>query len=293
MARRWAVGIDVGGTWARGLALDARGGRRTRTRPAIRAVPGIVRRTLASLRLRPREVAVLVVAARGIWTPAERRRAARAMRSLASRVRVISDVEAAHAGALADRAGVLLLAGTGAIVLGRDARGRWRRAGGLGPLVGDDGSAFWIGREWLRAQAAAGALALARRLALGPDAVARIAALAPAVLRRARGGDPEARRVVGLAQAALAAMVARVARDLRLPAPFAVSWAGGLMADQHFRAGVWRAARRAGLRLRVEAPRESAVRAAARLATRLRDGAGSGAGHDQRAVTGGRRCQRR
>src|SRR3989304_4407417 len=46
--------------------------------------------------------------------------------------------------------GPLVPAGTGSIVIGRDARGRWARAGGLGPLLGDEGSAFWLGRGGVR-----------------------------------------------------------------------------------------------------------------------------------------------
>ena len=86
-----------------------------------------------------------------MWTAPERERARAALAPLAPTVRIMSDVEAAYLGALGTGAGVLLLAGTGSIALGRDAAGRWHRAGGLGPLLGDEGSAFWIGRAWLRA----------------------------------------------------------------------------------------------------------------------------------------------
>ena len=47
--------------------------------------------------------------------------------------------------------GVVLVAGTGSIAYGRDARGREGRAGGWGYLVGDEGSVVWIGTEGLRA----------------------------------------------------------------------------------------------------------------------------------------------
>ena len=147
----------------------------------------------------------LIVASRGVWTPAERSAEARRLRALGRHVQVISDTEAAYLGALGDTAGVLLLAGTGSMALGRDHRGRWARAGGLGPLLGDEGSAFWIGREWLRTSTRARDFLAARRLLRSPDPVARIAAGAPAVLRRARSGSsPAARAIVTRAQAALA-----------------------------------------------------------------------------------------
>lgn len=267
----WAVGCDLGGTTLRVLARDAAGRTRRLRRGAVavRALPTIVRAALRRWRLRPDQVGALVVASRGVWTPAERRAAAAALRGFARRVRVISDVEAARDGALGAAPGILLLAGTGSIALGRDRRGRLARAGGLGPLLGDEGSAFWIGRAWLPvARRRAGALAL-RRLALRPDAVARVAALAPAALRAARRGHPIARAIVAGAQAALAELVADLAARLRLRPPIAVSWAGGLLADARFRAGVWRAAREAGLRLAPAAPRGSALDAAAEMARGL------------------------
>ena len=267
----WAVGCDLGGTTLRVLARD-RAGRTRRLRRdavAVRALPGILRATLRRWGLRPSQIGALVIASRGVWTPAERRAAAATLRGLARRVRVISDVEAARDGALGARPGILLLAGTGSIALGRGRAGALARAGGLGPLLGDEGSAFWIGRAWLPiARRHADTLAL-RRLALRPDAVARVAALAPSALRAARRGHPIARVIVAGAQAALAELVAGLAARIRLRPPVAVSWAGGLLADASFRAGVWRAAREAGLQLAVIPPRGTALDAAAAMAQRL------------------------
>ena len=271
----WTVGCDLGGTTLRVLARDGAGRRRRLRRGAValRDLPGILRATLRRWRLRPAQVAALVVASRGVWTPAERRAAAVALRGLARRVRVLSDVEAARDGALGGAPGILLLAGTGSIALGRGRSGRLARAGGLGPLLGDEGSAFWIGRAWLPvAYRKAGALAL-RRLALRPDVVARVAALAPAALRAARRGHPIARAIEAGAQAALAELVANLAARLRLPPPVAVSWAGGLLADASFRAGVWRAAREAGLQVAIAPPRGTALDAALAMAETLRQGA--------------------
>ena len=106
----------------------------------------------------------------------------------------------------------------------------------------------------------------ARRFAKAPDAVARIAALGPRVIRLARSGNVTARLVVGAEAAALAWTLARVANALRLEGETAASWAGSLMGDDYFRAQVWRWARRQGLRVTPRAPRESALDAAARLA---------------------------
>lgn len=47
--------------------------------------------------------------------------------------------------------GVVLISGTGSIAYGRNDQGIEERCGGWGYLVGDEGSAFWLGAEGLRA----------------------------------------------------------------------------------------------------------------------------------------------
>ena len=64
-----------------------------------------------------------------------------------SRVLIETDAFIAYIGAAGIRPGVLLIAGTGAIVVGRREDGTTFRAGGWGPQFGDDGGGFWIGRE--------------------------------------------------------------------------------------------------------------------------------------------------
>ena len=64
-----------------------------------------------------------------------------------ARVRVASDARTAHLGAFRGEPGALLVAGTGAVALAVDLAGASYRAGGLGPVLGDEGSGGWIGRE--------------------------------------------------------------------------------------------------------------------------------------------------
>ncbi len=264
----WRVGVDLGGTWVRVVAFDA-AGRRYRFKgpsPGLHGLPALLGALWRGWGVTRARVDSLVVASRGVWTSAERTHHARRLRALAPRARVISDAEAAYVAALGTRPGVLLLAGTGSMALGRDATGRWARAGGLGPLLGDEGSAFWVGREWLRATMRPKTFLETRRILRSPDPVARIAALAPGVLRRAHAGSRLARRVIATAQTALAALLLDASRRLALREPIVVSWAGGLLEDGRFRSGIWRAARRGGLRVKPEPPRQSAVAAAARMA---------------------------
>jgi len=62
---------------------------------------------------------------------------------------VVNDVQVAFDGAFAGRGGVLLLAGTGSMAWAGDGSGADIRVGGWGDTFGDEGSAYWIGREAL------------------------------------------------------------------------------------------------------------------------------------------------
>jgi glucosamine kinase len=66
-------------------------------------------------------------------------------------VRATTDVEIALEAAFGAGEGLILLAGTGSAAFGRDASGRTARAGGRGPWLSDEGSAFDIGRRAIRA----------------------------------------------------------------------------------------------------------------------------------------------
>ncbi len=259
------AGVDLGGTWVRVSVSGAPPRAFRGPTPGPARLPALLEGLWRHWRLSRRDLGTLGVASRGIWTRAERQALARRLRRFAPRVVVISDVEAAYLAALGPDPGVLLLAGTGSIALGRDRRGRWSRAGGLGPLLGDDGSAFSVGRAWLRSDSVPPARA--RRLATAPDAVARIAALAPSVLRRARKRDRVAGQVVREAQLALADLVQAAAPRGRPSRGIRVSWAGGLLSTHEFRAGVWRELRRRGVRITPVPPRATAATPGAWLST--------------------------
>ena len=55
-----------------------------------------------------------------------------------------NDGETLLVGALEATEGYCLIAGTGSLALARDREGRTARAGGLGYMLGDEGSALWI-----------------------------------------------------------------------------------------------------------------------------------------------------
>jgi N-acetylglucosamine kinase-like BadF-type ATPase len=206
-------------------------------------------------------------------------------------VQVCTDLEIALDAGLGDGPGIVIVAGTGSAALGRGPDGRLVRAGGDGPWVGDEGSAFDIGRRGITAVARArdalapvtiladsipAALecpdwsALLERIAAGPDEV--FPRVFPLVADAAEAGDTPAREILFGAALSLSHLVLSVARRLEVAQQdFLVAEAGGVfgvspLLDQAFEALVHSAAR--GARCRpVEMP---PARAAARRAHRCR-----------------------
>ena len=69
----------------------------------------------------------------------------------ADRMLVTHDAAIALAGATGGAPGVVVISGTGSIAFGENARGETARSGGWGFVFGDEGSAFDIARQALRA----------------------------------------------------------------------------------------------------------------------------------------------
>ncbi len=72
-----------------------------------------------------------------------------------AQVQVTTDLELALEAAFGAAEGMVLIVGTGSAAFGRDASGKVARAGGRGPWVSDEGSAFDIGRRAVQAVALA------------------------------------------------------------------------------------------------------------------------------------------
>lgn len=71
------------------------------------------------------------------------------------RTTINGDMVIAHVGALSGRPGVMALAGTGSAILGIGPSGERVKVGGWGPVYGDEGSAYRIAQDALRAAARA------------------------------------------------------------------------------------------------------------------------------------------
>lgn len=59
----------------------------------------------------------------------------------------VNDVEIAWAAGHGLSEGIHLVSGTGSIAFGKDSNGNAARSGGWGPQCGDEGSAYWLGRQ--------------------------------------------------------------------------------------------------------------------------------------------------
>lgn len=177
-------------------------------------------------------------------------------------------------------AGILVISGTGSVVVGRTATGQTARAGGWGHWLGDHGSGYWVALTGLRAairaydrtgKPSAALRRLLRRLNLkSPEQLvdwvtgaskAAVARHADIFLRGNRG--------LALQAAALLAMdCAAVVRKLKLEAP-AVALAGGLLQNHRpFRTAVARRIRQTVPGARVELWRGETAVGALRLAGR-------------------------
>jgi glucosamine kinase len=204
-------------------------------------------------------------------------------------VSVTTDLEIALEAAFGSGEGILLLAGTGSAAFGRGANGRTARAGGRGPWISDEGSAFDIGRHALRAVALAEehrgpdtALSqrifkwhecrdwdpLLERIAKNPDEV--LPKTFPLVAEVAEAGDAVAREILAAAAASLASLVDSVANELGWrDRNFSIAKVGGVFGRSvFFDAAVESQLKKARPRARWVPVEISPAEAAARMAVR-------------------------
>src|SRR5205085_10696076 len=107
----------------------------------------------------PREqVAAVAAGLAGMHVPADYERFTALVGRLlsAGRVRIYNDGAVALAAATGGREGIVVVAGTGSIAYGADRSGRSLRSGGWGYIIGDEGSAYAIARQALRAASCTG-----------------------------------------------------------------------------------------------------------------------------------------
>lgn len=254
----------------------------------------LVEGALADLGIGAGEIAAAALCVAGIRSEADRkvwRRIVRKTARLRCPVALTHDAAAALAAGSADETGAVVICGTGSLVYARRADGSERLVGGRGPILGDEGSGFDIGRQGLRAaiRSADGRgpktlleSLIPQRLKLSglddlvpwvsPFAKDRVAGVARIVFEAARGGDAAARGIIQAAADELAHSVEVAATQLwgspeRLPR---VVFHGGVLRHQPvLRKALAAAIRRFAPAARRALPRLEAVLGAARLARRL------------------------
>lgn len=146
-----AVGDEVGRVVGKGVAgpcnhVSGPGGRER----FLRALGESVRAALAQARLDPKHLRFTAACLGFSGGPDDKADLVREFLH-AEVLKVTHDAEVALSGAMAGEPGVIVIAGTGSIAYGRAADGRTARAGGWGYLFGDEGGAFDLTRQALRA----------------------------------------------------------------------------------------------------------------------------------------------
>lgn len=236
------LGLDAGGsktrligrTGADGSTFTIDGGAANPQRVGMQGSSSVLAELIASaIRERGETEAVRVCAGvAGAGRSAQQQQLADRVESLVKglaqiedvRVHVVHDAEIALEAAFPGEGGIVVIAGTGSVVLARTPDGRVERSGGWGYLLGDEGSGHVIGLRGINAVCAAldggpetALVELAREkvnIASIADAIERVYQdqvpcqhFAPTVVDAAAKGDAVARRIIEEEAAKLADQV--------------------------------------------------------------------------------------
>ncbi|MCK4272898.1 ATPase [bacterium] len=301
----YVVAVDGGGTKTVGLLVDLTG--RVLARGSVgptnyqivgsagiqREIPKLVRQLFAGANIPGGELAGIALGLAGVGRPGEPERVAVLVKGLKIAREVVVDHDAmiALVGALGDQPGLIVIAGTGSIALGRNAAGRRARAGGWGYMLGDEGSGFFIARRALiavlkahdgRGRETALQEKILNRLHLtGPEQIIplvygrpmshnEMATLAPLVFDAARDGDPLAAQILDLAGRELGLMAGAVIRRLGMGGEkVSIGLVGSLFKDKELLVESMRAALGEGTPVEFVMPRLEPVGGATILALKM------------------------
>jgi N-acetylglucosamine kinase-like BadF-type ATPase len=243
---RCVLGFDGGGTKTDCVLMDESGSILARSRcgpsnptrvgvdAAIAALIEAAEKTLLASSQSASEVASIYGAVAGV-------QAARAIPEFVRRLQLkfpnaavaINTDLAVSLAATGEKPSIVVLAGTGSAVFGTDALGNTARDGGFGPVLGDPGSAYDIGRKTLVMESQrllSGEVSSLRneilaafkcnwadlqdQIRANPDSV--LPKIFPLVTRAANEGDKSARVLLQSAARELTEVVARVVDRLKL-----------------------------------------------------------------------------
>ncbi len=259
------LGVDGGGTNCRAAIVDDLGvlrgeGRseaanfiRVGLETAIVHIKSSVDEACARAGIEPSQITAACVGLAGVSHPDHHRRMLAALKAALPipEITLETDARVALAGATGNQPGVVIIAGTGSIACGINARGRFARAGGWGPTMGDEGSGSYIGRRALEAVVMAydyrgqpttmmdpllRHFGVSSPLELPPviydspaEVVSKIAQLSKIVVNAAQEGDQVAQEILKDAASELARAAIAVIEQLRMENEiFRVSYVGGV-----------------------------------------------------------------
>jgi N-acetylglucosamine kinase-like BadF-type ATPase len=263
----YVLGFDGGGTKTECVLLDSQGQLRAVARSgpsnpfrigheaATAALSQAAQSAAREAGIELRQIAALCAGLAGVGSAQSHEEMQRQIANAFpnTKVRLITDLELSLE-AIAQPAAIVLVAGTGSSALGRDAQGHTARAGGHGPLLSDQGSAYDVGRI-------AVAAAVRERDRTGADSAigaeilrllkfsswtelrdrARAAAdevfprVFPVVAQAAESGDPHAQSLLRNAAQEIAALVEALVDRLKLrDSAIYIAKTGGMVSASKF-----------------------------------------------------------
>ena len=220
---------------------------------AAAAIRACVVEALGEAGLKGQDVAAAVFALAGIDFPVDEQRLSGIPMALGVQgsSRMINDAFAALLAGTVEPFGVVVVAGTGSVVAGRNPEGEEARTLGLGPMFGDSGSASEVSEAGMTAVAEASTgrapATLLTDLMCAETGSASVedllegaargridaSAFAPLVMRAATDGDQVAQAILRRAGESLGASAAHIVRRLRMQElGFDLVLAGGTFADR-------------------------------------------------------------
>ncbi len=262
-SRTAVVGVDGGGSKTHAVIVDANerimgegiSGPSNPLRVGIARAAAAVREAIdkacEAAQVRREDILAAQVGLAGARRTELRERVREALSNLGiADLEVVGDADIALHGATDGEPGVVVIAGTGSVCCGVNARGKRNCAGGWGPVAGDEGGGAWIARRALRAIAHASdgrgpktslmTAACAYFHVTSPEDLStaiyaptmtneRLAGFGKQVIEAAKAKDPVAREIVAEAGRELGLAVEAVIRNLKLePERFQVAYVGGV-----------------------------------------------------------------
>ena len=162
------VGVDGGGTKTEAVIMDVNqrvigeglSGPSNPLRVGIAAAAAAIREAIdsacATAKLRRGDLVAAQIGLAGARRRELRERMRETLTPLGiGEIEVVTDANIALYGATDGAPGLVVIAGTGSICCGINARGKRFCAGGWGPIAGDEGGGAWLARRALRAVAQA------------------------------------------------------------------------------------------------------------------------------------------